>query len=178
LLNYGLAPRVTLETIVSQVHRGVQWVYDNAQQYGGNSEQLFLTGHSAGGHLTAMMMTKSWANQQDSMIKGAITLSGLFDLEPLVQASFLNTVLQLDIPRAQQLSPIQFRPLNNIPFWTCVGGDESAEFQRQNGLIATTWPEKFQGDISMPGCNHFDLMDAFAQTESEVHQATLKMLQI
>jgi arylformamidase len=178
LLNYGLAPRVTLETIVSQVQRGVQWVYDNAQQYGGNAEQLFLTGHSAGGHLTAMMMTKSWANQQDFMIKGAITLSGLFDLEPLVHASFLNTVLQLDIPRAQQLSPIQFRPINNIPFWTCVGADESAEFHRQNELIAKAWPENFQGDISMPGCNHFDLMDAFAQTESPLYQAVLKMLKI
>jgi arylformamidase len=125
-----------------------------------------------------MMMTKSWENQQDSMIKGAITLSGLFDLEPLVQASFLNTVLQLDISRAQQLSPIHYRPFNNTPFWTCVGADESAEFHRQNELIATTWPENFQGDISMPGCNHFDLMDAFAKPESEVHQATLKMLEI
>jgi arylformamidase len=178
LLNYGLAPRVTLETIVSQVYRGVQWVYDNAHQYGGNAEQLFLTGHSAGGHLTAMMMTKSWANQPGSIIKGAIPLSGLFDLEPLVHASFLNTVLQLDIPRAQHLSPIHFRPLNNIPFWTCVGGDESAEFHRQNELIATTWPENFQGDIRMPGCNHFDLMDAFAQPESGLYQAVLKMLQI
>jgi len=178
LLNYGLAPRVTLETIVSQVQRGIQWVYDNASQYGGNAEQLFLTGHSAGGHLTAMMMAKSWAHQQGSIIKGAITLSGLFDLEPLVQASFLNTVLQLDIPRAQQLSPIQFRPLNNIPFWTCVGGDESAEFHRQNELIAKIWPENFQGDISMPGCNHFDLMDAFAQPESGLYQTVLKMLQI
>ncbi len=178
LLNYGLAPRVTLETIVSQVQRGVQWVYDNAHQYGANAQQLYLTGHSAGGHLTAMMMTQSWADQPNSIIKGAITLSGLFDLEPLVQASFLNTVLQLDTPRAQQLSPIHFRPLKNIPFWTCVGGDESEEFHRQNELIAKTWPDNFQGDISMPGCNHFDLMDVFSQPESALYNATLKMLQI
>jgi len=178
LLNYGLAPRVTLETIVSQVHKGVQWVYDNAHQYGGNPEQLYLTGHSAGGHLTAMMMTQSWKNRQDSIIKGAITLSGLFDLEPLVQASFLNTILQLDITRARQLSPINISPLKDIPFWTCVGGDESEEFHRQNQLIAKTWPEHFQGDISMPKCNHFDLMDALAQPDSKIYQAVLGMLKV
>ena len=178
LLNYGLAPRVTLEAIVSQVHKGVQWVYDNAHQYGGNPEQLFLTGHSAGGHLTAMMMTQFWKNRQDSIIKGAITFSGLFDLEPLVQASFLNTILQLDIPRAQRLSPINLSPLKDIPFWTCVGGDESEEFHRQNQLIAKTWPEHFQGDISMPGCNHFNLMDALAQPDSKIYQAVLEMLKV
>jgi len=178
LLNYGLAPRVTLETIVSQVHRGIQWVYDNAHQYGGNPEQLYLTGHSAGGHLTAMMMTQSWKNRQDSIIKGAITFSGLFDLEPLVQASFLNTILQLDITRARQLSPINLSPLKDIPFWTCVGGDESEEFHRQNQLIAKTWPGHFQGDISMPKCNHFDLMDALAQPDSKIYQAVLGMLKV
>ena len=175
-LNYGLAPRVTLETIVSQIETGLKWVYDNAYLYGANAEQLYISGHSAGGHLTAMMMTKSWPEKKDSIIKGAITLSGLFDLEPLVQASFLNTVLQLDVQRAQQLSPIRFRPGQHIPFWTCVGGDESEEFHRQNALIAKAWSDHFQGDISMPNCNHFSLMDALAEPDSEIHQAILKII--
>ena len=178
VMNYGLAPRVDLETIVEQVRRGTQWVFDHAASYGANPMELYITGHSAGGHLAAMMMTQSWNHQEKSIIKGALPISGLFDLEPLIQASFIQPILQLDEARARQLSPIYKKPFGNIPFWTCVGGDESNAFHSQSQLLAKAWTDSFQGVIPMPNCNHFTVMDELANPRSALHQAVLKMMNL
>ncbi len=178
VMNYGLAPRVNLETIVEQIERGTQWVFDHASQYGANPKELYLTGHSAGGHLTAMMMAHVWEGQATSIIKGALPISGLFDLEPLIQASFINPIIQLDTSRAKALSPVYKKLFGKIPFWTCVGGDESNEFHRQSQLLTQHWIESFQGSVNMPHCNHFNIMDELANHESAIHQAVLKMIGI
>ena len=176
VMNYGLAPRVDLETIVEQVRRGTQWVFDHAASYGANPMELYITGHSAGGHLAAMMMTQSWNHQEKSIIKGALPISGLFDLEPLIQASFIQPILQLDQDRARRLSPIYKKPFGTIPFWTCVGGDESSAFHSQSQLLAKAWTDSFQGVIPMPNYNHFTVMDELANPRSALHQAVLKMM--
>ena len=178
VMNYGLAPRVQLETIVEQVRRGTQWVYDHASSYGANPQELYITGHSAGGHLAAMMMSHNWENHEKSIIKGALPVSGLFDLEPLIQASFIQPILQLDEARARHLSPIYKKPFGKIPFWTCVGGDESNAFHSQSQLLAESWRESFQGVVPMPNCNHFTVMDELANPLSALHQAVLKMMNL
>jgi arylformamidase len=178
VVNYALAPRVNLETIIEQIHSATVWIYEHAEDYGGNPNALYLSGHSAGGHLTAMMMTSTWSGHSNTLIQGGLSISGLHDLEPLVHASFLNPVLQLDIDRAKAMSPALKKPNGHIPLWTCVGGDESNEFHRQNQLIAKNWSENFQRDIPMPGKNHFTIMDAMADKNSALHQAVLKMLNL
>ena len=178
VMNYGLAPRVDLETIVEQVRRGTQWVFDHAASYGANPMELYITGHSAGGHLAAMMMTQSWNHQEKSIIKGALPISGLFDLEPLIQASFIQPILQLDQDRARRLSPIYKKPFGTIPFWTCVGGDESSAFHSQSQLLAKAWTDSFQGVIPMPNYNHLTVMDELANPRSALHQAVLKMMNL
>jgi arylformamidase len=178
VVNYALAPRVTMEKIVAQIHLATQWIFKHAAQYGANPEKIYVSGHSAGGHLTTMMMTSTWDKYPNSLIKGGLSISGLYDLEPLVQASFLNTILKLDPVRARNLSPAFKNPQGQIPLWTCVGGDESSEFHRQNQLIAQAWPMHFQEDIPMPGNNHFTIMDAMADHSSPLHQGILKMLKL
>ncbi len=178
VVNYGLAPRVTLETIIQQIHRATQWVFEHAQDYGANPQELYLSGHSAGGHMTAMMLCSSWKTQPNLKIKGGFSISGLYDLEPLIYASFLNPILQLDLVSAKAMSPIHQQLKPEIPFWTCVGGDESSEFHRQNQLIATTWLDSFRGDIAMPHHNHFSIMDAMADTSTPLFQGIIKMLRL
>jgi len=178
VVNYGLAPRLKLEMIIQQIHRATQWVYEHAKEYGANPEELYLSGHSAGGHMTTMMMCSSWNKQPNLKIKGGFSISGLYDLEPLIYASFINPVLQLDLVCAKALSPIYQQLKPSIPFWTCVGGDESSEFHRQNKLIAATWPDSFQGDIVMPRHNHFTIMDAMADTSTPLFQGIIKMLNL
>jgi arylformamidase len=177
VINYGLAPRLQLEEIVLQIQRATEWVRDHATQYDADATKIYMTGHSAGGHLASMMTTIE-PDSPRPMIQGVLSISGLYDLTPLVSASFLNTVLKLDITRAQALSPVLKKSNPKIPFWTCVGGDESSEFHRQNQMIAQAWPDNFQADIPMPGHNHFDLMDALAQPSSEIHKAIVRMIRL
>ncbi len=178
VVNYGLAPRITLETIIQQIHRATQWIYQHAQEYGANPQELYLSGHSAGGHLTAMMMASTWLDYPNLSITGALSISGLYDLEPLVHASFLNSVLQIDVQRAKAMSPIYQNPKDSIPLWTCVGGEESSEFHRQNQLIAHSWKKCFRGDIAMPTYNHFSIMDAMADSSTPLFQGVKNMLNL
>ncbi|MEL7236788.1 MAG: alpha/beta hydrolase, partial [Chloroflexota bacterium] len=81
LVEYALTPEVTIGTIVEQVRRGIAWLYANATAYGIACEELIITGHSAGGHLTAMMFATDWKQygMPAAAIIGGVAISGLFD---------------------------------------------------------------------------------------------------
>jgi arylformamidase len=111
-----------------------------------------------------------------NLIKGALAISGIYDLEPLVQAPFVNADLKLDQALARKLSPVNLPPATTAPLYTAVGGEESEEFKRQNALIARTWRYAFAGDIPMPGCNHLTVLEQLAVTESALFQGAMSMM--
>ncbi|MCK6430400.1 MAG: alpha/beta hydrolase, partial [Burkholderiaceae bacterium] len=147
LLNYGLAPKTALEDIVRQMLRALAWLYRNADRYGFDPERIYVSGHSAGGHLTAMTMAALWdvyaPDLPRNLVKGGLAISGLYDLEPLVHAPFVNVDLKLDVRRARRLSPAYMPPATRAPLYTAVGALESSEFRRQNALIGKRWPQNF-----------------------------------
>jgi signal peptidase I len=143
--DYPLAPAVRVDHIVMEVARAVAWVWRNARRYGGNPARIIVAGHSAGGHLATMMLALRW-NQYASdlpadLVKGAVSLSGVFDLEPLRHAPFLAADLALDAQDAARLSPVHM-PAPAGPLIALVGADESEEFLRQNRLIRKAWGAK------------------------------------
>ena len=135
LNNYDLCPNVTMTDIVSQNRTALKWIYDNAAKIGGDPGRIHVTGHSAGGHLTAMLMATNWAdyNLPYDVINGSVPISGLFDLEPL-RVSYLNADLHMSPDETKLNSPI-----HNIPSWmpptvVAVGGGETNEFKRQSRI--------------------------------------------
>ena len=97
LVNYALYPKVTIDEIVRQVRAAVVWTYGNATSFGGDPERIHVAGHSAGGHLTAMLLTTDWEGDYGlpkDIVKGACAISGLFDLSPFPY-TFLQPKLQL-----------------------------------------------------------------------------------
>jgi arylformamidase len=84
------------------------------------------------------------------LYKGGLAVSGIYDLRPIVQVDWLNADLQLD-ERARCASPAFLPTATRAPVMTCVGGDESSEFKRQNALLGERWRGAFAGDIAMPG---------------------------
>src|SRR5262249_53173571 len=138
----------------------------------------YVSGHSAGGHLTAMMMCALWP-QLDPRLpkdlwKGGLAISGIYDLRPLLEVDFLQTDLRLDPALALRLSPAFMPASTRAPVMTCVGGDESSEFLRQNGLLGARWGSVIAGDIPMPGTNHFSVMDGFDEPASALFQGALR----
>ena len=60
VVNYDLCPRVTMEEIVRQMLRASRWLWLHAEEFGMDQDRLYVAGHSAGGHLTAMLMCAIW----------------------------------------------------------------------------------------------------------------------
>ena len=180
LPNYGLAPKTPVEDIVRQVLRSLAWLYRNAQRYDIDRERIYVAGHSAGGHLTAMMMAALWPalapDLPADLVKGGLAVSGLFDLEPLVHAPFVNVDLQLDLGRARRLSPALMPAATDAPLYLAVGALESSEFKRQSDLLAKRWPRAFRRRVPAPGANHLTVCDELANPGSALFDAVLELI--
>jgi arylformamidase len=177
VVNYGLAPATALPTIVEQVRRACAWLHLNSRALNVDFSRMVCSGHSAGGHLTAMMIATDWPGVWPAfpqrLLSGAVTLSGLFDLEPLTRAEFLRHDLNLNRVLARALSPAFLPWRNEVPVLCAVGAEESAEFHRQSALLAQAWPRACQRPlIDVPDCSHFSICDAFATPGSELFAAT------
>lgn len=180
VVNYGLAPHTPMEEIVRQILRALAWLYRNADRFGFDPERIVVSGHSAGGHLTAMAMAAQWpvfgSDLPATLVKGGFAVSGLYDLDPLRYAPFVNADLQLDAARAAALSPAWLPPATGAPLYTAVGGLESNEFKRQTRLIAERWPDNFVRDVPAPLANHLTVMDEFAQPGSALFDAAIALV--
>jgi arylformamidase len=176
VVNYGLAPKTPLPEIVNQMRRACAWLYGNAHDLGTDRTRIFCSGHSAGGHLTAMMLATDWPALSPvlpkRLIAGAFAVSGVFDLQPLTHADFLSKDLGLDEAAARAISPA-FLPLcNEAPLLLAAGALESAEFHRQSRLMAAHWPEAVsRGLLDVPGCDHFSVCDALATPGNVLFEA-------
>jgi arylformamidase len=182
VVNYDLCPRVAMDEIVRQMLRASRWLWLHAEEYGMDPDRLYVAGHSAGGHLTAMLMCALWpvfdrALPKD-LWKGALAISGLYDLRPLLEVEWLNGDLRLDAESALKLSPAFLPAATRAPVMSCVGGDESREFLRQNALLGSRWRAAFAGDIAMPGKHHFSVIDGLADQRSALFAGARKLMKL
>jgi arylformamidase len=97
-INYGLAPEVRIGEQVRQCAAALRWVRDNIAEYGGDPEQIHVTGHSAGAHLAVMLATRdpdSGASPlPPGLVRSVCALSGIYDLEP-VRFTVVNDAVRL-----------------------------------------------------------------------------------
>ena len=176
--NYGLCPAVSIETIALQMVKALAWTVNHAALYGGDASRIVVAGHSAGGHLAAMMLSCDWraVGLKKPAVKSALSLSGLYDLAPLSRASFLKDDLRLTPKSVQRLSPAGF-PAPKGQLYAVVGGDESEEFQRQNQLIQQCWGRRAVPLCeAIPGANHFTVLRELVDPASVVHRLAVSLL--
>ncbi|HEV2609127.1 MAG TPA: alpha/beta hydrolase [Noviherbaspirillum sp.] len=180
LTNYTLAPAAPVAGLVRQQLDALAWLYRHADQYDFDARRIVVAGHSAGAHLAAMMMAARWPLLGDDLpldlVKGGILLSGIYDLEPVRHADFVNADLKLGADDVGPLSPAWMPQAHPAPFLTAVGGLESDEFKRQNGLIAERWKENHRADIALPDANHLTICDAFAQPGHPLFEASIGLM--
>jgi arylformamidase len=166
LTNYTLAPHASLQEITRQQLRALAWLYRNAEHYDFDRDRIVIAGHSAGAHLAAMMLAARWtdfaSDLPTDMVKAGILMSGLYDLDPVRHAEFVNVDLKLASDDVTLLSPAFMPQGHHAPFITAVGGLESDEFHRQTALMSENWKTAHVSDILLPDKNHLTICDAFA----------------
>lgn len=178
--SYSLAPAVKLDVIVRQCQAAVAWAYRNGARFGGDPEKLYISGHSAGGQLVAMMLATDWEAEYGlpaNIIKGAVCLSGLFDVRPLGRA-FTNEWLELSPIEAVRNSPQQQPLRSQCPVLVAYGGAEPAGFIYQSHCYA----EKLTAagvDVALmerPGLDHFALCNELMDRDSPLTKAVLTQM--
>lgn len=163
---YDLCPDVTVGAIIEQMHTALRELARLGQP-------LVVSGHSAGGHLAACMLSTDWPAIDPGLPKdlviAAYAISGLFDLTPLVETS-INGALRLDEASARKASPLFWAAPKGRSLDTVVGADESAEYFRQSQTIVDKWgaagvTTRF-GTIA--AANHFTAIAPLAEPDSQM----------
>ncbi|MFI4988275.1 MAG: alpha/beta hydrolase [Alphaproteobacteria bacterium] len=178
-VGYPLAPRVTLDALTESIRRAVGWVHRNAGSFGADPARIHVSGHSAGGHLTAMMLSTEWTARglPGDVVKGGAAISGIYDLEP-IRLSYLNADVRLDAAMAERNSPLLLVPDKAAALILTVGGRETDEFRRQQEIYGEAWhgaglPLEL---VPMPEDQHFSILDAFAAPASPLFSAVLRQI--
>ena len=179
-INYDLCPTVTIADIVEQIGAAVGWLAREGPRHGAPAP-LALTGHSAGGHLVAMMYVADWRARgfERAPFVGGVSLSGVHDLVPLTMSQY-NVDLKLDDAEAARMSPVNLRALVDAPLVAVVGADETSEFVRQSQVLWDAWPAQrppgASAPLIVPGRNHFSIVSDFTDASSALSCATLALL--
>ena len=155
-----------LTPMAEQVARTVAWAYENAESFGGDPEQIYVSGHSSGAHLAAVALTKDWEkelNLPSDVVKGAVLISGLYDLKP-ARLSSRSSYVHFTDDTEHQLSPQRHINTLNTPITLIYGSDESPEFIRQTQDFAEALQKNGKPVTLLQGSgyNHFEILETLA----------------
>jgi acetyl esterase/lipase len=170
VVEYTLAPDASLDQIVEEIRRSVAWLADHLGDYGADPTRIYVSGHSAGGHLTAIMMNLG-------TVAGGLAISGLYDLEP-IRLNYLNVKLGLDPAEAQRNSPLLHFPATARPLAIAYGTAELPELCRHSLDYARAWVGRGLPGRLLPvdGANHFTILESLAHSDGPLTQALVEMV--
>lgn len=172
VVGYDLCPAVTIGHIAGEIRRVASFLERNADDLGFDGGRLYVSGHSAGGHLTAMVMAGGGA--EIAKIRGGVAISGLFDLAPLIETT-MNEKLGLDETSARANSPLYMNPAGDAPLLLAVGADESAGFHDQSDRLADAWGDRCRR-LDIAGRHHFSVVESLAEADGVIFQAVRAMI--
>ena len=170
----------SLMVLADQVRRAIAWIYENVAHFGGDPSQLYIGGHSSGGHLAAVALTTDWLNDfglPADIIKGGMCISGMYDLTP-VRLSARNTYVKFDDATVAALSPIRHLDRLRAPLIVAYGTCESPEFQRQNREFAAAVEAHGKKVRPLVGenYNHFELPETLGNPYGLLGRAALDLM--
>jgi arylformamidase len=171
VLNYDLCPAVTLDGTVASALAGVEWLLRNAAAQGGDPARVTFSGHSAGAHLLAAALATDWPARgvAADAIKGALLISGIYDPAPAIRTT-VNAEIRLTPEISARHDYETLAPRVRCPAWVMAGGAEPPEWVDQSLRYARHLRRRglAPGLLVAPGYHHFDIMDQYADPESDV----------
>lgn len=171
----------SLFPIVDQLRRAIAWVYRNAEEFGGNANRIYLSGHSSGGHLAGVMLTTDWETEAGlpaDVIKGGLCCSGIFDLKP-VRLSQRGKYIKFTDEMEHALSPQRHLDDLHAPLIVAYGSYETREFKRQARDFAKAVADAGK-DVQLivaENYNHFEVIETLANPHGILGRAVLEQMQ-
>ena len=187
VVNYALCPGtadqpITIPDIALQMAKAGAWVWRHIAEHGGDTGNISVIGHSAGGHLAAMLLGCNWLqvgrDLPSGLVRKALSISGLFDLEPIRKTPFVQGDLRITPAHVRMASPARWRRPSQGMLYTVAGGDESPEFLRHNRLIHQAWgPQSVPVCEALPGLNHFSILADLTRPGTRLHALAAQLIQ-
>jgi arylformamidase len=173
VLDFTLVPNTTLPAMGAQVLRALLWLQNHVAAHGGDPQRIHIAGHSSGANLVGQLLM----NAPAGLVKSAVFISGLGDLEP-VRLSFRNEKLSLSPEVAAQVSLLKHQPGRVCPLLVAVGQMETEDYRRQSRDVADHW--RAEGNecelFELPGRHHFDAVLEWADPQSELFKASCGLM--
>ena len=178
-LNYDLCPEVTLDDIVDEIRNAIIFIYKNSAKLGVDRDRLFLSGHSAGGHLTGMMLKENWVlhGLPADVLKGALPLSPVFEPEAIIHTS-INEDVRLNVEMAQRNNVLTSPPSIKAPIIVAVGELEPEGFRQQSvSYVTLCQANGIEAEYyEIKDCNHFTALDAFSKNHHELFHKLIAII--
>ncbi|ENU21710.1 hypothetical protein F993_03631 [Acinetobacter proteolyticus] len=160
LLEYDLAPQRSMGEIVQQIQKALDFI----QQQAWSTQEIMLVGHSAGAHLSALML-------KHPAVSEAVLLSGIYDLAP-IQQTHLNTALNLSEHEIRQYSPLLIEATVQKPYAIFCGAQELDEligqsqsyFHRRKAI-----DPDFVSFQLMDNTHHYNILDEYFHRRLTTH---------
>jgi arylformamidase len=179
VVEYDLCPKVTVTDIVREARAAIAWVYRHIERYNGASSRLYISGHSAGGHLAAMILAHDWEREglPRNVIKGAVLTSGVYDLEMVMQIA-ANAEIRMTPGLVKENSPFLHPPLPVCPTLIGVGGAEPKGWQQMSEEFFNLCKARALDCqyLVVPGANHFTLPEHLSDPDSLLTKSMFKQM--
>ena len=167
--------------MAEQCRRAIAWIHKNAASFGGDPSRIYLSGHSSGAHLGGVALVTDWNDfgAPNDIIKGAVLVSGMYDLKPVrlsARASYVKFTDEME----NALSTQRHLAKLSTPVILAHGTLETPEFQRQTRDFAEA--VKTAGKpvqlIVGAGYNHFEMIETLANPYGLIGSAALAQMKL
>jgi arylformamidase len=171
-----------LGVLAAQVRSAIAWVYNNAQSFGGDPQEIYIGGHSSGGHLCAVALVTDWEREfglPADIVKGGLCMSGMYDIAP-VRLSWRRSYVNFTETMAETMSPIRQIAKLAAPIVISYGTFETPEFQRQGrtfavAIIAAGKPVRL---VEAPNYAHSEMSESLGNPYGPNGRAALAMMKL
>jgi acetyl esterase/lipase len=180
IISYRLSPQVKHPAHIQDVAKAFAWTHKHIKEYGGRPDQIFISGHSAGGHLVALLATDESYLKSEGLtlaaIKGAIPLSGVYRIRP---GDNLTKEVFGDAKACKQASPLEHVKGKHPPFLIAYGDDDFRTCDVMSEQLGKALKD-CKGEaavLKVPDRNHLTIvLKAAAGEDDPLTQAVLKFI--
>jgi arylformamidase len=179
--DFNSVKQARLPDMIEQCRSAVEWAVRNAASFGGDSNRVYISGHSSGSHLASCVLITDWTKRglPADTIKGALLMSGMYELYPAMLSS-RGKYVQITPQEIDAASAMRHLRMVTCPVVVANGDRESPEFRRQSMVLADALQGmgRLAARTELFATNHFQVPQRLSKPDSELSQTLYALMKI